>query len=56
MENDKFFKLGKTFYEWYSTNRVELLIKPNGQNLDSEIKRVAELIEYVKEKRRLKEM
>jgi len=54
MENDKFLNLGKNFYDWYRSNKVNFTIKASNPSLDSEIKRVAELIEYVVEKKRLK--
>jgi len=52
MENKKFIRLGKNFYEWYRANKVKFTISTSRKDLDSEIKRVAELIDYVEEKKR----
>ena len=55
MENDKYIALGRNFYEWYNSNKVDFALSTAHRSLDSEIKRVVELIEYVKEKKRLRE-
>jgi len=52
MENNKFLILGKNFYEWYRSNKVQFTAKDPAQELEREINQIAELIDYVKEKSR----
>jgi len=54
MENDKFAELGKNFYAWQSSNKLKFTFSPAHQGLEDEIKRVSELIDYIKEKIRIK--
>ena len=54
MENDKYRKIGKNFYDWYKTGKLRFIINDGNSELKSEFKRVVELIEYVEEKKRLK--
>jgi len=51
MENEKFINLGKNFYDWYKSNKLKLVFKDTSQALGSEVKRVDELMVYVKEKK-----
>ena len=54
MENDKMMALGKDFYDWYRSKKLRLEFGGRDKNLQGEIERVAELIEYVIEKKQLK--
>ena len=54
MQHDKFIELGSNFYDWYSSGKLKFIVNGPDQGLESEIKRIAQLIEYVQEKRRLK--
>ena len=54
MENNRYINLGKNFYEWYRTNKIKFTFVTPSKGLESEIKRVAELIDYAEEKKRLK--
>ena len=54
MQNDKFIELGRNFYDWYNSGKLKLTVNGLDSSLESEIKRIAQLIEYVQEKRRLK--
>ena len=54
MENDKFLNLGRNFYDWYASGKLKFKVTGTVPSLEGEIQRVAGLIEYVKEKKRLK--
>ena len=54
MENDKYLELGREFYNWYSSGKLNLSFKAGNGKLDAEIQRVTELIAYVIEKHKLK--
>ncbi len=54
MENEKYINLGKHFYSWYRSGKVSITINNSSKGLENEIKRVADLIDYVEEKKRLK--
>jgi len=51
MENEKFVNLGKNCYDWYKARRLEFFMGDPKTSLNGEIERVAELIEYVIERR-----
>jgi hypothetical protein len=51
MENKAYLNFGKTFYEWYRSDKLKFISKEDNQNLNTEIERVSELIEYVRKKR-----
>ena len=51
MENDKYRKIGKNFYDWYKSKKIYLNVDDSNQDLHAEIQRLDELIVYVKEKR-----
>jgi len=53
MENNKFIDLGKNFYNWYRADKIKFTVSDHSTGLESEIKRVAELIDYAQEKKQL---
>ncbi len=43
-------RLGQKFYEWYKDGKLVLIYAHMGKDLEIEIERISELIEYVKSK------
>ena len=51
-KNEVFLNLGQAFYEWYRSDKLKFVYGTEGKNLETEIERISELIEYVKDKKR----
>ncbi|MBF0521933.1 MAG: hypothetical protein HQL24_02635 [Candidatus Omnitrophica bacterium] len=51
MENKIYLDLGKSFYDWHHSGKLKFFFEEDNKNLEMEIERVSELVEYVKEKR-----
>lgn len=46
-----FYSLGKNFYDWNQSGQLKFIFGTEGKNIEKEILRLAELIEYVKDKK-----
>ena len=51
MKQRLFRDLGERFYEWRKSDRVKFLYGTEDKDLDSEIERISEFIEYVRGKK-----
>ncbi len=50
-DKEQFQNLGQTFYEWYKQDKLKFIYGTDSRNLEMEIKRISELIEYVLNKK-----
>ena len=51
IKRELFRDLGGKFYYWYKSEKVKFVYGTEGRALDTEIKRISRLIEYVKKKK-----
>jgi len=52
MEKRGLFNLGQKFHEWHKTDKLKFVCGKRAKNVEAEIKRVFELINYINNKKK----
>jgi hypothetical protein len=52
MKKEELRHIGQLFYDWHKADKVEFIYGPEAKDIQAEIKRLSQLIEYVENKKR----